>query len=32
MRRVYEIAPGSWEEVEPRLWQFDAIGDRELTI
>ncbi|MGW1848778.1 hypothetical protein [Streptomyces sp. NPDC001966] len=31
VRRVYEIAPGSWEEVEPRLWQFDAVGERKLT-
>lgn len=31
VRRVYEIAPDSWEEVQPRLWQFDAVGDRALT-
>ncbi|RLU81976.1 hypothetical protein CTZ27_30900 [Streptomyces griseocarneus] len=30
VRRVYEIAPDSWEEVEPRLWRFEAVGKREL--
>ncbi|MBV7249293.1 hypothetical protein [Streptomyces sp. MW-W600-10] len=31
VRRVYEIAPDSWDEVEPRLWQFEAVNGRELT-
>ncbi|MEY9968336.1 hypothetical protein ABIA33_006420 [Streptacidiphilus sp. MAP12-16] len=31
VRRVYAIASASWEEVEPRLWQFAAVGDRQLT-
>ncbi|MFG2681275.1 hypothetical protein [Streptomyces sp. NPDC048392] len=30
VRRVYKIAPESWHEVEPRLWQFGAVGEREL--
>lgn len=31
VRRIYEVAPDSWEEVQPRLWQFAAVGGRELA-
>jgi len=31
VRRVYEIAPDSWEEAGPRLWRFAAVGDRALN-
>ncbi|MER5555979.1 hypothetical protein ABT001_30645 [Streptomyces sp. NPDC002793] len=31
VRRLYELAPDRWSEVEPNKWQFSAVGDRELT-
>uniref|UniRef100_UPI00340EF3DE hypothetical protein n=1 Tax=Streptomyces lavendulocolor TaxID=67316 RepID=UPI00340EF3DE len=31
VRRIYEIVPDSWTEVRPRLWQFAAVSDRELS-
>lgn len=31
VRRVYELVPDGWDQVEPNKWQFTAVGDRPLT-
>ncbi|MFD5552261.1 hypothetical protein ACFWIA_00285 [Streptomyces sp. NPDC127068] len=31
VRRVYELDPDGWSEVESSKWEFTAVGNRELT-
>ena len=30
VRRIYELDPAGWHEVEPNRWEFTAVGGREL--